>query len=202
MGKVEENKRRKEAELYNKGYQLFVNKGVERTTIEDITSAAGLAKGTFYLYFKDKYELRDKLIVKRSKDVLGNATKYADERNSAGFENKMRDLIDSILDQLEQDRMLIKFINKNLSWGIFAQAMESAEDETHIIIEHFAERLAKEGVRCEKPEIFIFTIFELVSATSYSCILYDRPVPLSEYRPHLHRCIHEIIGIFTEQQAV
>ena len=53
--------------LLQTAFDLFRDKGFAKTTISDIVSDAGLAKGTFYLYFKDKYELHDILIMKKSK---------------------------------------------------------------------------------------------------------------------------------------
>ena len=38
----------------NAAQQLFLQQGVARTTIEQITSTADVAKGTFYLYFSSK----------------------------------------------------------------------------------------------------------------------------------------------------
>lgn len=40
---------------------LFVSKGVEATTVDDIAEAAGVAKGTFYHYFRSKSDLLDAL---------------------------------------------------------------------------------------------------------------------------------------------
>lgn len=37
--------------------QVFYEKGYHSTTIKDITEEAGIAAGTFYLYFKNKYVL-------------------------------------------------------------------------------------------------------------------------------------------------
>ncbi|MGA9522156.1 MAG: TetR/AcrR family transcriptional regulator [Myxococcaceae bacterium] len=37
--------------------QLFLAGGIEQTTIDDITQAAGVAKGSFYRYFEDKTAL-------------------------------------------------------------------------------------------------------------------------------------------------
>ena len=37
-------------------FELFTTKGLTKTTISDIVDQAGVAKGTFYLYFKDKYD--------------------------------------------------------------------------------------------------------------------------------------------------
>jgi AcrR family transcriptional regulator len=41
-------------ELMRAAQTLFLEQGVAATTIEQITAAAGTAKGTFYLYFKSK----------------------------------------------------------------------------------------------------------------------------------------------------
>ena len=48
--------------LFQSAYDLFLNQGIEKTSISDIAKKAGVAKGTFYLYFADKYEIRDRLI--------------------------------------------------------------------------------------------------------------------------------------------
>ena len=53
MGKVETNKKQKKNALFQTAYELFTEKGFAKTTISDIVEQAGLAKGTFYLYFKE-----------------------------------------------------------------------------------------------------------------------------------------------------
>jgi AcrR family transcriptional regulator len=37
--------------------EVFVERGIARATVDEITSRAGVAKGTFYLYFSSKEEL-------------------------------------------------------------------------------------------------------------------------------------------------
>jgi AcrR family transcriptional regulator len=44
-------------ELMNAAQRLFLERGVGPTTIEQITSAADVAKGTFYLYFSSKEQI-------------------------------------------------------------------------------------------------------------------------------------------------
>ena len=48
-------------ELLAAGERLFVERGVAATSIDDITAAAGVAKGTFYLYFDAKEALHEAL---------------------------------------------------------------------------------------------------------------------------------------------
>ena len=44
-------------ELMAAAERLFLDKGVEATTVGDITSLADVAKGTFYHYFPSKHEM-------------------------------------------------------------------------------------------------------------------------------------------------
>ena len=65
--KVGNKKKKKESELYSAAYELFTTKGINKTVIDDIVKKAGVAKGTFYLYFKDKYDIKNKLIAHKTK---------------------------------------------------------------------------------------------------------------------------------------
>ena len=65
----------KQNRLLDNAFKLFTKKGVTDTSIQEIVDNANVAKGTFYLYFKDKYEIRDILISKKSKKLFNNALK-------------------------------------------------------------------------------------------------------------------------------
>lgn len=62
-GKRAENRRKRINELCEAGLLLFLERGVEGVIVEDITRKAGVAKGSFYRYLKDKRELVN-LVVK------------------------------------------------------------------------------------------------------------------------------------------
>ena len=57
MGKVDENKRLKLNSMLDAALQLFTDQGLAKTSISDIVDRSGVAKGTFNLYFKDKYDI-------------------------------------------------------------------------------------------------------------------------------------------------
>ena len=129
MGKVETNKKQKNTTLLQTSFELFTEKGFTKTTISDIVNRAGLAKGTFYLYFKDKYDLRDRLVTYKTSQLFGNAHTALIEQNIQGFENQMFFVIDHIIDRLEKEPKLLQFISKNLSWA-HENDSESAPDTT------------------------------------------------------------------------
>lgn len=49
--------------------ELFYEKGYHRTSISDITNKSGIALGTFYIYFKDKYNLYKFLLLRYSHEI-------------------------------------------------------------------------------------------------------------------------------------
>ena len=59
MGKIEENKKEKKQALLHAAFELFTEKGIDNTSVSEIAKGAKLGKGTFYLYFKDKFEIQN-----------------------------------------------------------------------------------------------------------------------------------------------
>lgn len=62
MGRREDNKAAKRAALIDAALALFGEQGFDRTSIEQIAAAAGVARGTFYLYFEDKEAVFDAVV--------------------------------------------------------------------------------------------------------------------------------------------
>lgn len=71
MGRREDNKRRKREALEQQGLALLRAEGYDRTSIEQVAAAAGVARGTFYLYFPDKLALFDALMDRWFTPVMG-----------------------------------------------------------------------------------------------------------------------------------
>ena len=45
---------RRKQDLLNIAYRMFIEKGYENTSVDDIITEAGIAKGTYYYYFESK----------------------------------------------------------------------------------------------------------------------------------------------------
>ena len=73
MSKIEEKKKNKQDALLASAFKLFTEKGINNTSISEIVKNAKMAKGTFYLYFKDKYDIRDRLITHKADKLFENA---------------------------------------------------------------------------------------------------------------------------------
>jgi AcrR family transcriptional regulator len=61
-GKRARNRRERTEALIAAGLELFLERGVEPVTIDELAKAAGMAKGNFYRYFDDKRALVDAIL--------------------------------------------------------------------------------------------------------------------------------------------
>ena len=201
MGKVESNKKQKKDALFNTAFELFTTKGTNKTTISDIADKAGVAKGTFYLYFKDKYDIRNKLISHQSELVLKKALEDLKESKIEaqysgleGFKKTFIFIADNIIDQFSENKALLTFISKNLSWAIFKKALSSSgSDDSIDFNKAFYSLIERSGIQFKEPEIMLFMIIELISSISYSAILYSDPLDIDGLKPYLYNTINYII---------
>lgn len=67
----EYEERRKE--ILETAERLFLTKGYTKTTVNDILKEIGIAKGTFYHYFKSKEEVMDEIIMRIIKEDVTKA---------------------------------------------------------------------------------------------------------------------------------
>lgn len=66
-------------ELIQTAYQLFITKGYENTTIDEIIEKANVAKGTYYYHFENKEQILEEVVnmmidksIERAKEVLAS----------------------------------------------------------------------------------------------------------------------------------
>ena len=194
MTYIEEKKQKKRNSLMETAFRLFTSQGVAKTSIADISKQASVAKGTFYLYFKDKYDLHEKLVINKSEQLFLHALENSGYQNKTNPEDKLLAIIDDILRQLEKNKLLLQFINKNLSWGVFRRAIMQSENDYRPV---FEEILDPDIIDQSDLPIVVYTILELVGASCYSVILKNDPVDLDTYLPYLHQSVIAIIERFS-----
>ena len=69
MARITKEYHERKNELLDTAQEIFLTKGYKQTSVESIIKKVGVAKGTFYYYFKSKEDLLDKL-VKRMADKI------------------------------------------------------------------------------------------------------------------------------------
>ncbi len=194
MGKLDSNKKKKRESLLNTAFSMFTTKGVSQTSISEIVEKAGVAKGTFYLYFKDKYDIKNMLIAHKSGQLFKIAIDELKKQPEMNFDDNLIFIVDNIINQLNTNKSLLTFISKNLSWGIFKNALTSSDSDDSVNFKTIYDMMINDSPKVLKdPEIMLFMIVELVSSTIYSSILYSEPVALDVLKPYLYNNIRQII---------
>jgi len=194
MGKADQNKKAKLEKLLNTSFELFTSKGLNKTSISDIVEKAGVAKGTFYLYFKDKYDIRNRLIAHKSSQLFIQAHEALSRENITDFDDRLIFIMNYALDVLAENKGLLSFIYKDLSWAVFKKALttnvNNSDDEFSTI---YNKMLDESGHTFKDSEVMLFLIIELVGSTGYSAIMYSDPVSIDELKPHLEQAVRAII---------
>lgn len=197
MGKVDDNKRLKLNSMLESALQLFTKQGLNKTSISDIVEHSGVAKGTFYLYFKDKYDIRNKLVVYESRKILRSAYLSMLEENLQGLEAQVVFIVNHILKELQGRQELLGLISKNLSWGILKREITRPDlQEEFEFTRIFLSLTAPYGISTDDSEIMLYLLVELVGASCYSSILYEEPCRLETLKPHLLETVRQIVRQF------
>lgn len=200
MRKIDQNKQQKRESLLDSAFSLFINNGFSKTSISDIVNHAGVAKGTFYLYFKDKYDIRNHLIAHKARQVFQNAyTQLLEHPEIDDFEEQLIFIMDHILEQLNENQNLVLLLSKHLSWGFFRNSLYfSPGNDTPAIYTVYRTLLENARYTYRTPDMMMYLIVELVSGTSYQAILYQEPATLEELKPHLHDVVRTILKQYRE----
>lgn len=193
MGKIDENKRKKKEALFNTAYELFTTKGITSTTISDIVEKAEVAKGTFYLYFTNKYDIKNKLVVHKTQELFDAAGAALEKKQIHGLEDQMIFLIDHLINHLKDDRALLNFISKNSVMGALRSALLTGENSDREIYNHFLELVAADDYEYKDVDVMLFTIVELAGSAGYNSMMYEEPIPIDDYKPFLYRTVRLII---------
>ena len=73
-------------ELINAAQVLFFSKGYEKTSINDIVKAVGVAKGLFYYYFDSKQAILEALVANMTGQIVMLVTKVIETPNLSAVE--------------------------------------------------------------------------------------------------------------------
>jgi len=187
---LEQKKKWKRELLLKSAFDLFKEKGPTATAIDDIVRKAGVAKGTFYLYFRDRNEILNNLIADKSAALIEEADQAARARTPATCRDEILLLCAELIERLASDQKLLAFIHKDLPRGLHVKRSREecigGETARDILL-----RLS-EGSR--ENENRLCMALELVSGASYSAIALGEPQGIDDLRPALLDAVERLIS--------
>ena len=111
------------------------------------------------------------------------------------FSDQVVFVINYVIDELAKAPSLLKFISKNLSWGVFTETFlklyELNENNKDGFYQLFLDGATKNNI--PNPRIALFMIVELTGSTCFNSILFKEPVPIDEFKPYLYELIRKIL---------
>lgn len=194
MNNIDKEKLQKKERLLNSGFELFMNKGINNTSIQDITDKVDVAKGTFYLYYKNKYELQNDIIVLKSKELLDFAIKETQNKNIKNLDDKIISVIEHIINTLKKSPLLMNLIGKDISLGYIEEKFDNfINDDEDSIQTYFMKAYEKSNIKLKNPIVTFYMIIELASASIYSSITKKIPLEIDEYKEYLYSSIRLLL---------
>ena len=196
MSTVEGKKQEKRRALLDAAYELFLERGTAKTSVEDITSRAKVAKGTFYLYFRDKGSVTQALLGRVSYQLLNDACIAVEQQAQLeSFPDKMVFVIDHIIEALRQDTLVLKFLERNFVWPGMDQ-IEASKDAEPLMRKLLAVVLTSPEMagRTER-EIYqrITALGSMCISVCYSSILEGKPDNIDNMKPVLYDIIRRAL---------
>src|SRR4051812_15743647 len=113
---------------------IFADKGYHATSIDDIIEAAGIARGTFYLYFESKRAIFDELLDELFTTLQAQVRRIEVGPNAAPPVEQMNATVDRVMQTLGDNREMPRILLRE-AVGI--------DDEFDVKLEQFYGRIEK-----------------------------------------------------------
>lgn len=191
--RAQENKSAKRRGLIKAARALFLQDGLRDATVDAIARRAGIAKGTFYLYFNDKYELMEQVALEFALELLDEAQEYAQREDSLldGIERA----IDYLLERFARRPRLMRLMECDFPWQLLRRQMDLDPNNP-------ARRLlnaccaAPEMARIPREEVYrrLVLAAQLAGAAARGALLSGQPAPLDQLKPLIFDCVRKILS--------
>ena len=196
MSTVEGKKQEKRRALLDAAYELFLERGTAKTSVEDITSRAKVGKGTFYLYFRDKGAVMQALLGRVSYQLLSEACAAVEQQTTlTGFPDKMVFVIDHIIEALRRDTVVLRFLERNFVWPGLDQIEASWEAEP--LMEKLLNVVMSSPEMAGRTEREIYqritALGSMCMSVCYSSILEGKPDTIDAMKPVLYDIIRRAL---------
>lgn len=125
-------------QILNEARDVFAKHGYHAAKVDDIVAAAGVARGTFYLYFEDKHAIFEE-IVDRMLTRVSMSIAHVDVGKPVP--QQIRDNVRRVIGVLLEDRATTKILLSGAR-GVdpaFDRKLQGFMEEVHALMEHSLE---------------------------------------------------------------
>lgn len=182
-------------ELLRIAREVLAEKGFEATTISEIVSRAGVAQGTFYLYFPSKISLVVTLAAEMQANIeQALRTSYAEAKNLGDMIDRSVQAAFSIMGQY---RDILALIHSGIRWIEAEEAHAHIFTPYHNLIAETIRRAQEAGSVSSTVNPYVTAVF-IVGSIYYSadqCYVYHSSIPPDVYVAEASRFIRQALGV-------
>lgn len=192
LDKITKKKNEKYTKILDTALGLFEKNGTHLVSIDEIVKGAGVAKGTFYLYFKDRYDLISTLIIEKASKYMSLLSDEYEPRDFGDVSTSVRHYIEYLSDFLQKNKTLCILIEKNLNTCVNAVA-QTKEGPIKELYEKIFSELINCGVAEAEARAKLYLYIELIVSSCCNAIIRETPYTIEELKPHLCQIIESSI---------
>lgn len=172
---------------------LFKQQGVEATSVNDIVKSANVAKGTFYVYYKDKNALVTQILTKQHGHLLNELLNRSYEVSQQQPCCWKLAFLNELIDHHRNNPLLLKTIQKNMPFIFDTEAHRTTVFQEVQRLPEFLATWRRVG-ESERNVINRFMlVMEIVSVVCFNALTYDHPDILENILPEVIRSVHAIM---------
>ena len=174
----------KKMKIIDTAFSLFREHSVNATAVDDIVKAAGIARGTFYLYFKDKSDLLEQIILYKSTEYMKTVLKttLSDPLPENGdFYGQVSVFLNCYIDFLIENKEILPVMSKNLS-SCIKLLPEFYDSEIAEIYKSLIEHMVSLGYTPETAHITTLIVVDMTGNVCSDAIMYEKPYPIERIR--------------------
>ena len=174
----------KKMKIIDTAFSLFREHSVNATAIDDIVKAAGIARGTFYLYFKDKSDLLEQIILYKSTEYMKAVLKstLSDPLSEdVDFYERVRVFLNCYIDFLIENKEILPVMSKNLS-SCIKHLPEFYDSEIAEIYKSLIDRMTELGYTPETAHITTLIVVDMTGSVCSDAIMYEKPYTIEKIR--------------------
>lgn len=168
----------KQRRIQSAAVALFQEQGIDSTSVNEIVKRANVAKGTFYVYYKDKKELITQILIQKQglmlNELLHRAQTKAQTQACSWGEAFVKELLQYYIENPD----ILMMIEKNISE--FMDTMEHRKKVFSYVacFEDFVCDIQKADETRYDTICRFMLMMEIAGVVCHNAIIYDMPCPI------------------------
>ena len=185
----------KRKKLLDSSYELFVEKGISNVSIAEICQKAGIAKGTFYLYFTSKEDIARALNRRISFTLMQKAYDEVNRNRKDTFADNVITMANFIIDYFHADTETLKMMRKDFIFPLPVDDFDNSTNPLMISLRQEISDYARVSGYSNHEILFrLYSLLSMIAGICHSVIIDHFPdTDIDDLKPVLFDMIRKAI---------